>query len=177
MKRRIFIFGLVILFFVVGGLISWPAIRKSPMNVVKIIEEEMVEPLETNTPGQSQNETEFPLILPKYFKIAIAVKDINNARVIEFGPSGEMLVSSPKDGKVYAFKDGKKTTVVENLNSPHGIVADNDKLYIAETEQVGFYDYNKNDFRGENKRTIIALPGGGNHFSRTIIKNGDKLLS
>ena len=58
--------------------------------------------------------------------------------------------------------------VASNLNRPHGLAFREGKLYIAETDGISVFDYDSSTNRATNKRSIIDLPGGGNHFSRTI---------
>lgn len=43
------------------------------------------------------------------------------------------------------------------------------ELFIAETDKIAVYDYDAEKLKALNKRKIIDLPGGGNHFTRTII--------
>ncbi len=78
------------------------------------------------------------------------------------------------------------TDLISGLNKPHGIASrsqknKSDTIYIAETDQVAMYDYDAATGKAINKKKIIDLPGGGNHFSRTIMfmpyPNQDKLLT
>src|SRR3989344_2701295 len=120
------------------------------------------------------NTTEMPLTLPSGFSILIYAKDLGNPRVMHWGPDGKMLVSVPNQGKVVALSDSDGDgaaetyiTVAENLNRPHGLAERDGKLYIAETDQVAEYDFVNG--RAINKKKLFDLPGGGNHFSRTIM--------
>jgi len=143
------------------------------------------------TPTQAgRNTTGLPLTLPPGFSISHFAQGLDNPRVIEWDPGGTMLVSVPADGKVVALPDAdgngvadQTITVAEGLNEPHGLAflpSDPTKLYIAETDQVAVWDYDPQTHTATNKQKIIDLPGGGRHFTRTIMflppPNGDKLL-
>ncbi len=103
-----------------------------------------------------------------------------------FDPVGNLLVSIPAEGKIVAAE--KNLTIVEGLNRPHGMAfrcldVENPqicKFYIAETDQVAEYDYDAENLRAINKKKLFDLPGGGNHFTRTIMfepyPNENKML-
>lgn len=123
------------------------------------------------------NATGFPLKLSDGFSLSIFAKNLVDPRVLSWDPFGNLLVSIPSEGKVVALPDKNRDgqaddeiEVIRNLNKPHGIVFHplNKKLYIAETDQVAVYDYDEISLKATNKKKIIDLPGGGNHFSRTI---------
>ncbi len=114
---------------------------------------------ETNTTGM-------PISLPSGFSISIFADGLKNPRVLAFDPNGKLLVSVPSVGNVVTLPE--KNVVVSGLNLPHGIAFHDGKMYIAETNQVAMYDYDDINQRATNKKKIIDLPGGGNHFSRTI---------
>jgi len=131
------------------------------------------------------NTTEMPLKLPAGFSISIYAKDLGGPRVLRWAPDGPMLVSVPEQGKVIALSDTDgdgfaetHTTVASGLNRPHGLAEKDGKLYIAETDQVAEYDYANG--KALNKKKIFDLPGGGNHFTRTIMfepfPNENKML-
>lgn len=123
------------------------------------------------------NTTGFPLTLPEGFSISIFAKGLSDPRVLSFDPNRSLLTSIPSEGKIVALldknQDGQADDVIDvitNLNKPHGIAfhPTTKKLYIAETDQVDVYDYDGVSFNATNKKKIVDLPGGGNHFSRTI---------
>ena len=129
------------------------------------------------------NTTAIPLILPNGFSISIFAKDLGAPRVLQFDPRGTLLVSVPARGTVVALADengdgvvDQTVTVVSGLDKPHGIAFHNDKLYVAETALVAVYDYDSTYMKASNKKKIIDLPGGGNHFSRTIGFGPDERL-
>src|SRR3990167_10321526 len=120
------------------------------------------------------NTTDMPLKLPPSFSISLYAKDLGNPRVMLWGPDGKMLVSVPNQGKVVVLSDSDgdgaaetHITVAENLNRPHGLASRDNKLYIAETNQVAEYDFVNG--KALNKKKLFDLPAGGNHFTRTIM--------
>lgn len=129
---------------------------------------------EEGTPAP-ENTTSLPLVLPDGFHISVFAQGLGAPRVIAFDPQGIILVSVPAQGTVVALPDrngdgiaDKTVTVISGLNKPHGLAFYEGKLYIAETDQVALYDYDPITMKATNKKKIIDLPGGGNHFSRTI---------
>lgn len=142
---------------------------------------------ETNTTG-------IPLKLPEGFSISIYAENLVVPRVLAYDPYGKIIVSVPDEGYVIAMLDldadgyaERKSLVAENLNKPHGLAfrcldVDNPqvcKLYIAETDQVAEYDYTP-ELKAINKKKLFDLPGGSNHFTRTIMfepyPNENKML-
>lgn len=146
-----------------------PALKKPPVDITKVL-----------------NTTGMPLKLPDGFSISIFAKDLDKQRAMAWDPAGNLLVSIPAQGRVVALPDKNSNgitdetiNVIENLNRPHGLAfrcREKCELYIAETDQVAVYEYDKKNLTATNKRKIIDLPGGGNHFTRTIIFTPDKLL-
>ncbi len=126
----------------------------------------------TNTASDT---TGLGLTIPKGFHISTFAKDIPNARVLAFDPTGTLLVSEPSQGKVVALIDAdndgvseKKVTVVEGLNLPHGLAFKEGSLYVGETDKVTKFSYDQAIHTAKNKQKVVDLSGNGNHFSRTI---------
>lgn len=137
------------------------------------------------------NTTDTPFVLPAGFSISLYAKDLVAPRVLSYAPSGQILVSIPREGKVVALldkdNDGFAEThvdVASGLNSPHGLAnrceGEVCKLYIAETNQVAEYDFDKENIKATNKKKLFDLDSGGNHSSRTIMfmpwPDQDKML-
>ena len=124
------------------------------------------------------NTTNFPLKLPSGFSLSILAQNVPNARVLALDPRGTLLVSLPSQGKVVALSQADQAmTVVDKLNLPHGLAFRQGKLYVAESHRVSMFDYDAVNLKASNPRPMLDLPGGGNHFSRTIIFTpDDKLL-
>lgn len=135
------------------------------------------------SPVPGENTTGMPLKLPPGFSISIFAKDLVGPRVMAFDPNGNLLTSVTGQGKVVALPDANvdgvadaAVIVASGLSQPHGMAFRCEgsagerqcNLYIAETNQISIYDYDRENLKAINKRKIADLPGGGNHFTRTI---------
>jgi len=178
MGKVFFLIGIVFLISLLlwGGFSVWeqfqgigPAVLPPVGDIAEIIEETFRE--------EQQNTVDFPLVLPEGFSISVFAKNLGPARVMAWDPAGNLLVSITKEGKVLALSDGngdgvadRTSTVIEGLNRPHGLLFFEDKLYVAESDQIAVYDYNQQTLRAFNKEKIVDLPNGGQHFTRTIMQ-------
>jgi len=121
---------------------------------------------------------------PQGFHITV-FGQARSARVMVFSPGGVLLVTGTSEGKVYALPDPKRTgraarvvTLLEELNAPHGIAFHNGRLYVAETNAVRGYDWDEAQLRASNPRLVAQVPGGGGHFTRTLLfANGKMYVS
>ena len=194
--KRIFVIALILAVLVGMALVLdfyWknlrgigPAIQKPSEDISKLI---------NTTPSagstSSLRASSGPLKLPDGFSVSIFAKDLVNPRVLSYDPAGNLIVSITSEGRVVALPDkngdgvaDEIITVIDGLNRPHGLATrctEKCELYIAETNQVAIYDYDVQNLKAVNKRKIIDLPGGGNHFTRTILfmpaPNDHKLLT
>lgn len=145
----------------------WPIVKKPSENVAERIEK-----------GDG------PLSIKDGGVVSVYAKDLDGPRVIQFAPSGELFVSAPKEGRIYALTDADddgtaegKNVVAENLNYPHGFAFRCDgagdeekcKMYIAETDKVSEFDFDKTNSVALNGKKIIDLPPDGRHITRTIM--------
>lgn len=120
---------------------------------------------------------------PAGFQVSI-FSPAPHARLLAFSPGGVLLVTETEDGKVVALPDSKHAgqaeraiSVLDDLNSPHGIAFQNGKLYIAEINAVRRYDWDESQLKASNGRKIVDLPGsGGGHSTRTIVFWNGKLF-
>lgn len=127
------------------------------------------------SPMPGQNSTELPLKIPDGYSISIYAKGLDNPRDLVLDPEGKLLVSIPSEGKVVAIVSGGAETVAGGLNRPHGLAFSGNKLFVAETNQVAVFDYDVNLNKALNKKKIIDLPGGGRHFTRSLLIKDSKL--
>ena len=163
-----------------------PALKPPPEDIAKLLP-----PEKSAQVPPAINETEFPLKLPAGFKISIFAKGLESPRVMTYDPAGNIVVSIPAQGKVVALPDKNSdgvadevVTVIDGLNRPHGLATrctEKCEFFIAESNQVAYYNYNTKNLKTFNKRKIIDLPSGGNHITRTILfmpsPNDHKLLT
>jgi glucose/arabinose dehydrogenase len=104
--------------------------------------------------------------------------DLPNARFLRFTRAGGLLVSQPREGRVTLVlpdrdgdgrSDGRRE-VIGGLNRPHGLDLRGEWLYVAETDAVGRvrFDPQTGRAQGSFERVVTGLPGGGNHWTRTL---------
>ena len=174
MRKYTFVIGFVIVFVSVwfGSFIyknirgAGPAISPPAEDITGQI---------PKTPSEAKNLTDLPLHIPSGFTVSVFAKNLGDARVMTWDPTGSLLVSVPGQGKVMALTDADSDgvadggiTVAAGLNRPHGVAFHEGTLYIAEMDKVAVYDYDTAAKKTANKKKILDLPNGGNHTSRTI---------
>ncbi len=164
-----------------GGF--WRNIGEPSVNIVDVIENQ-------NTPPGQIIPPDFPLTLPSGFTISIFAKDLTAPRVIISDEAGRLLASITSAGKVVALPDKNQDgvadeviTVLNKLNNPHGLAmqceGEKCSLYVAESDKLSVYDYDKEKAAATNGKKIVDLSSGGRHFTRTLQflpGNSDKLL-
>lgn len=116
--------------------------------------------------------------LPAGFSISTYAAGVPSARMLRFTPRGDLLVSSPPQGKVYLLEadadgDGAADGVVEllsGLDRPHGLDLHDGWLYVAETGAVARVRFDAAERRpsGDVERVVTGIPAGGNHWTRTV---------
>jgi glucose/arabinose dehydrogenase len=110
--------------------------------------------------------------------VSIFAQDLPNVRFLRFTSAGDLLGSLPRSGRVVrlsADRDGDgrsdgRRDVVAGLNRPHGLDLHDGWLYVAETDAVGRirFDPATGATSGAFERVVTGLPGGGNHWTRTL---------
>jgi glucose/arabinose dehydrogenase/cytochrome c551/c552 len=105
-------------------------------------------------------------------------EELPNVRFIRFTPGGDLLASQPRAGRVVRLEadrdgDGRsdgRHEVVAGLNRPHGLDLHDGWLYVAETDAIGRirFDPSTGATTGGFERVVTGLPGGGNHWTRTL---------
>ncbi len=101
-----------------------------------------------------------------------------NVRFLRFTPRGDLLASQPRSGGVVLLEadrdaDGRsdgRREVLGGLDRPHGLDLHDGWLYVAETGAVGRvrFDPATGATSGTFERIVTGLPGGGNHWTRTL---------
>jgi len=118
------------------------------------------------------------LHVPDGFSVGRFAVDVPNARFLRFTPAGDLLVSQPRRGTILLLErdadgDGRsdgRRVLLDGLNRPHGLDLHDGWLYVGETDaiaRVGF-DPATRTVSGTIERVVTGLPGGGNHWSRTV---------
>jgi glucose/arabinose dehydrogenase len=104
--------------------------------------------------------------------------ELPQVRGLRFTPAGDLLASVPREGRIVLLErdadgDGRADgvrTLLEGLNRPHGMDIWDGWLYVGETDAVGRvrFDAAARTVSGAFERVVTGLPGGGNHWSRTV---------
>lgn len=133
-------------------------------------------PAGINSPDEQQLAAR--ITLPTGFNLNIFADELPGARMLEITQSGDLLVSQPAAGKVVLLlrddnADGRsdgRMDIISGLSRPHGLDLHDGRLYIAETDAIGVIGFNSHNrtTSGSYRRLVTGLPGGGNHWSRSI---------
>jgi glucose/arabinose dehydrogenase len=159
---------LTILAFLVAGCSSQPPTASPEPAVPSTVE-----------PKTDMNQTNLPLTIPEGFKLEEWATGVSGARVL-IGPDqmGNFWLSRTNAGIVSRIElaaDGsvaKIDNVFTDLNEPHGLLidpTDAGRLLIAETDKV----LNVRIDAADTLHTLVDLPEGGRHFSRTLLAGPD----
>jgi len=136
------------------------------------------EPLDPKLLGQR-------ITVPEGFSIGIYA-NVENARVIRFSRTGDLLVATPNQNKIEILKrdeneDGKAdgtSVLIDGLNGPNGLDFFQDWLYIAETDAIGRIKFNHDTGKteGDYEHIVTGLPGGENHWKKTLRFGPDEMM-
>lgn len=135
------------------------------------------------TPEAKLRET---LKLPDGYEISIYASGLGNARIMRWTSAGDLLVSVPRKGEIVLIgadkagtgRGGATRVLLSELNRPHGIEIVDGYLYIGETDAVVRvpFDAATGQVTGPLERIITGIPGGGNHWTRTLLLGPDGLI-
>lgn len=110
------------------------------------------------------------LALPEGFVVEPFITGMVSPRYMIHGPSGEILVSDMHVGKVYVIQGRERTLLLSGLDTPYGLAFYEDWLYVAETDSLKRYRYDKAMMRivsmGEEIMDMSDVKGG--HRTRSI---------
>jgi glucose/arabinose dehydrogenase len=100
---------------------------------------------------------------------------MSSARDLAISPGGTLLVSDPRDNKVYALpdknKDGmadEKKVVISRGNHVHGLAFYKDMLFVAEMDKVVRFTWNEGSMIAAFDKQLFTLPQNNNHNNRTL---------
>ncbi len=123
--------------------------------------------------------------VPDGFSIGLYA-EVPNARVLRFTWTGDLLVANPNLGQITLVArdkngdgqaDGQRL-LIGQLNGPNGLDFYQDWLYIAEQDAIGRvkFDHINGSLTGDYERIITGLPGGGNHWRKSLRFGPDGLM-
>jgi glucose/arabinose dehydrogenase len=144
----------------------------------------------SNLPGSevepmAEDDLQSRLQLPEGFTIETWANGIPNARMLLATPADDVLVSAPREGKIFLIRgdaDGDRRhdgveVLIEGLDRPHGIAWHQGNLYIAEGSAVARVPFDPETREvGTPERIVEGLPEGGNHWTRTVHVGPDEKL-
>lgn len=144
----------------------------------------------SNLPGSqvepmAEGDLQSRLKLPAGFQIQTWANGIPNARLLLRTPADDLLVSSPREGKIFLIRkdaDGDRRNdgvevLLEGLDRPHGIAWHDGDLFVAEGSSIVRVSFDPETREtGTPERIIQGLPEGGNHWTRTIHVGPDEKL-
>ncbi|THF88727.1 sorbosone dehydrogenase family protein [Deinococcus sp. KSM4-11] len=127
-------------------------------------------------PAPASAQTTPALKAPAGFKVTEYATGFKQPRFMVVASNGDVLLSDMGAGSVYvmpdANKDGKadsKQVYVTGLNQPHGLAIHGGYLYVAETDKVVRFAYKPGDLKASGQpETLLSLPSGGGHSTRTV---------
>jgi len=142
-----------------------------------------------------QNSLAARVQLPPGFQLSVFAKDIPGPRVLRFTHNGDLMVSVPGHDEVLLLYSDMKNNqavnskvlldkkIIADFKDPNGIdfyqdAQQRDWLYVAESNAIGRiqFDHIKGEVIGNYQRIITNLPGGGNHWKKTLRFGADGLL-
>ena len=128
--------------------------------------------------GHASEQEVSELRVPEGFRVGLFASDVANARMLGVTAEGDLLVSSPRAGRVLlvlrdADGDGHADAtkvLLDGLDRPHGLDLHDGWLYVAEGGAVGRVRFDDHARRvvGDYERIVEGLPSGGNHWTRTL---------
>ena len=124
------------------------------------------------------------LKVPDGFAISVVARDVGNPRMMTVGVDGTVYVTRPASDDVLAFKDpgGEQaaaagTPVLTGLESAHGLVIHQGRLYVAGVRKIVAADLEPGGGVGAWRTLVDNLPrGGAGHDRRTLGVGPDGML-
>lgn len=161
--------------------------------IISVLPEFAVSLLDWRTDSEETEEEmynqQLPLAVPSGFVISVFADGLDGPRVLARDPSGNLIVSLTRAGKIVALPDDnmdgvadREVTVIDGLKRPHGLlfrcsksdsgVGEKCLLYVAEEGTLSEYQYDVETSRAFGRREIARLPTvGGGHFTRTLLED------
>ena len=129
---------------------------------------------------------EFRPQTPPGFAVSLFASGLRQPRYLAVAPNGDVFVAETGGRKITVLRDpgrsalsDTKAVFAEGLKYPFGIAFHEDHVYVGNTNEVVRFKYDPKTSRrlGEAEH-VLDLPGGGMHFTRTVVfsQDGKKLF-
>jgi glucose/arabinose dehydrogenase len=123
------------------------------------------------------------LLMAPGFKVSVYASDLGNARGMALSPEGVLYLCQMGEGRVVALLDPGNTgissetkIIIEGLHHPHSLAFYQGSLYVGETDRVSRFTLFDHRLFRENGQTVVTLPSGGQHSTRTILFGPDNKM-
>ncbi len=139
-----------------------------------------IPPVEANPPQIGTGTGFKPKVLDG-FAVSLFANGFKEPRNLAVAPNGDVFLSDSTLGQVFVLHDpgngavsDQKSVFAGDLNRPFGIAFHDDYVYIAENPEVVRYRYDpKTSKRLSEREKVLDLPGGGGHWTRTVVFSPD----
>jgi len=125
--------------------------------------------------------------VPDGFKIDQALTGLDTPRTIITAPNGDLFVAESNPGRIRVIRgfgaDGKVITnevFATGLTRPYGIAfyppgPNPQFVYVGNTNSIVRFPYKNGDLKASGPAQVIvaSLPGGGNHWTRSMVFSND----
>jgi glucose/arabinose dehydrogenase len=117
------------------------------------------------------------------FTIAVVAR-VPGARSLALAPSGELLVTQPREGRIVALRPtpgdapAAQQTLAEGLQCPYGMAFHDGHLYVAQSTRVDRFAYVEGGRLGPAEVVVSGLPESGcgpHHYRPLAIDAGGSL--
>ncbi len=135
-------------------------------------------------PGQGAAPFDQPhtLIVPTGWSAQVWSR-VPDARLAAWAPDGALLVSQPSLGQITRLVPSRTpgvapaaSVLASGLTNPHGLAFDGSTLFVAESDQVDRYRYERSGALGDHTIVVADLPDastpgltGYEHYLKTVI--------
>lgn len=172
---NLFSYGRIFLFFLLAISLIVPASADEKIPLVKT---KLIVP-ERFRSGPFAKERY--LNAPEGFNISVFAAGLERPRFMAVGPDGFLYVSLITEGKIVVLPDKNKDGIADDviifadrLKQPHGLAFDGKDLIVAENDKLRLLRDTDSDLRADTKKILTEdMPGGGVHFTRTVVVGKD----
>src|ERR1700757_1668570 len=142
-------------------------------------------PFSTKSAGNGPENTKPPEgflpTAPAGFHVNVFAKDFTRPRFLTVAPNGDIFVADTGAGQIVVLRDPQhsggaqqREVFADKLNRPFGIAFHADYVYVGNTNEVVRFRYDKQaSKRLGDSESVMQLPSGGGHWTRTVAFSAD----